>query len=79
MSTAALNNLWTYIESMSLSNRSKQWLADKLIESKTNSKKEAQAQLVRESLQRAWSEVQEMKRNNYAGAQTLDEFLDELD
>ena len=78
MSTAALNNLWTYIESMSLSNRSKQWLADKLIESKTP-KKEAQAKYMRESLQRAWSEVKEMKRNNYVGAQTLDEFLDELD
>lgn len=37
MSTAALNNLWIYIQSMALSDRNKQWLADRLIESKTKS------------------------------------------
>lgn len=36
MSTAALNNLWIYIQSMALSDRNKQWLADRLIESKTS-------------------------------------------
>ena len=36
MSTAALNNLWMYIQGMALSDRSKQWLADRLIESKTS-------------------------------------------
>ena len=55
------------------------WLADKLIESKKKSKKEAQAQHVRESLQRALDEVKEMKKKNYEGVQTMDEFLAELD
>lgn len=31
-------NLWNYILGMSLSDRNKQWLADRLIESKTNTK-----------------------------------------
>lgn len=35
MSTAALNNLWAYIQGMALSDSNKQWLADRLIESKT--------------------------------------------
>lgn len=35
MSTAALNNLWAYIQGMALSDSDKQWLADRLIESKT--------------------------------------------
>lgn len=50
-----------------------------LIESKKQSKKETQAQYVRESLQRAWDEVKEMKKKNYEGVQTMDEFLAELD
>lgn len=79
MTSTALNNLWAYIDSISLSDRNKQWLADKLIESKKQSKKETQAQYVRESLQRALDEVKEMKKKNYEGVQTMDEFLAELD
>ena len=40
MSTIALKNLWSYIESMGLSNRNKDWLAGKIIESKTRSVEE---------------------------------------
>ena len=32
MSTAALNNLWTYIKGLSLSYSDRQWLAEHLIE-----------------------------------------------
>lgn len=39
MSNAALTNLWNYIQSMALSDRNKQWLADRLIESKSAAKK----------------------------------------
>lgn len=38
MSNTALTNLWNYIQSMSLSDRNKQWLADRLIESKSSAK-----------------------------------------
>ncbi|MBQ9363698.1 MAG: hypothetical protein IJT97_09835 [Bacteroidaceae bacterium] len=34
MSTVALNNLWDYLQSLALSNSNKDWLANKLIESK---------------------------------------------
>lgn len=40
MSNAALTNLWNYIQGMALSDRNKQWLADRLIESKTKEKNE---------------------------------------
>lgn len=40
MSNAALTNLWNYIQGMSLSDRNKQWLADRLIESKKSAKKQ---------------------------------------
>lgn len=33
MNTTTINSLWTYLQSLSLSNRNKQWLAEKLIES----------------------------------------------
>lgn len=33
MNTATINSLWGYLQSLSLSNRNKQWLAEKLIES----------------------------------------------
>lgn len=38
MTTVALNNLWTYIESLNLSARNRKWLADKLTESATKEK-----------------------------------------
>ena len=38
MSNTALINLWNYIQSMSLSDSNKQWLADRLIESKSSAK-----------------------------------------
>ena len=33
MTTIQLNNLWTYLQSLSLSGRNKKWLADRLVES----------------------------------------------
>ena len=38
MSNTALTNLWNYIQSMSLSDSNKQWLADRLMESKSSAK-----------------------------------------
>ena len=32
MKTAALNNLWTYIQTLSLTKKNREWLAGKLIE-----------------------------------------------
>ena len=33
MSTTAMNNLWNYLQGLSLSSRNKRWLAERLIES----------------------------------------------
>jgi len=35
MNAATINGLWAYLQTLSLSNRNKQWLADKLVESMT--------------------------------------------
>ena len=78
MTNIALNNLWTYIESMSLSNRNKQWLADKLIESKTENKREAQERYVRESLTRAFDELKEAKMSGRK-LQSADDLLNEME
>lgn len=37
MGTTQIEGLWAYIQTLSLSNRNKQWLADKLLESKKES------------------------------------------
>lgn len=78
MTTTALKGLWTFIESMSLSDRNKQWLADRLIESKKESTKAAQERYVRESLTRAF---REMKEAHASGQQLPDahKLFDELD
>ena len=36
MTTLALNNLWTYLQGLPLSQKDRKWLADKLIMSKDN-------------------------------------------
>lgn len=61
MSTLALNKLWEYIQVLALSNQNKDWLAQKLIESKC---KEEDATKEREeklySLFGAWADDVEM-------------------
>ncbi len=36
MNAVSLNNLWTYIQGLSLTASNRKWLAEKLIESETN-------------------------------------------
>lgn len=40
MTTFALNNLWTYIQGLSLTSRDRDWLANKLINANANAKSE---------------------------------------
>ena len=54
MTTFALNNLWTYIEGLSLKKKDREWLASKLIEPKADDAKTArQKAYVKETLTRA--------------------------
>ena len=78
MTTYALNNLWTYIEGLSLKKKDREWLASKLIEPKADDAKTArQKAYVKETLTRALKEVEAAKREGRE-LQTVDEFLKEL-
>ena len=78
MTTFALNNLWTYIEGLSLKKKEREWLASKLIEPQAGDAKTArQKAYVKETLTRALKEVEAAKREGRE-LQTVDEFLKEL-
>lgn len=78
MTTAALNNLWTYLQGLSLSQKDRNWLAGKLIEpTADNAKTAKQKAYVKESLTRALKEVEAAKREGHK-LQTLDDFIKEL-
>lgn len=78
MTTAALNNLWTYLQGLSLSQKDRNWLAGKLIEPTADDAKTAkQKAYVKESLTRALKEVEAAKSEGHK-LQTLDEFIKEL-
>ena len=72
-----MNNLWTYIQGLSLSQRNRKWLADKLVEPIEDAKTARQKAYVKETLTRALKEVEQAKREGRK-LQTLDEFEDEL-
>lgn len=78
MSTVALNNLWTYIESMGLSARNRKWLADRLIEPSKADKTKKEATMVVDSFRRSMQEVKEAERNGKE-LQSLDSLLEELE
>ncbi len=78
MTTVALNNLWTYLQGLSLSQKDRNWLAGKLIEPTADDAKTAkQKAYVKESLTRALKEVEAAKREGHK-LQTLDDFIKEL-
>lgn len=78
MTTFALNNLWTYIEGLSLKQKDREWLASKLLEPKADDAKTAkQKAYVKETLTRALNEVKAAKREGRK-LQTVDEFIKEL-
>lgn len=78
MTTFALNNLWSYLQGLSLSQKDRNWLAGKLIEPTADDVKTAkQKAFVKESLTRALKEVEAAKLEGRK-LQTLDEFIQEL-
>lgn len=79
MTTSALNNLWSYLQGLSLAKADREWLAGKLLEpSVVDLKTRQQQEMVKESLTRALNEVKEAKREGRK-LHTLDEFLEELE
>lgn len=77
MTTVAMNNLWTYIQGLSLSQRNRKWLAEKLVAPTEDTRTAKQKAYVKESLTRALKGVEAAKREGRK-LQTLDEFLEEL-
>jgi hypothetical protein len=78
MTTVALQNLWTYINGLSLKRKDREWLANKLLEpTEVDAETKRQQAFVKESLTRAINEVKAAKRE---GRQltTLDDFIEEL-
>ena len=77
MTTVAMNNLWTYIQGLSLSQRNRKWLADKLVEPLEDTKTAQQKAYVKETLTRALKEVEQAKRGEIK-MMTEEEFLEDL-
>ncbi|MBR6320326.1 MAG: hypothetical protein IKR50_07805 [Prevotella sp.] len=79
MTTFALNNLWSYLQGLSLAKAEREWLAGKLLEpSAVDMKTRQQQEMVKESLTCALNEVKAARREGRK-LQTLDEFLEELE
>lgn len=72
-----MNNLWSYIQGLSLSQRNRKWLADKLVEPVEDTKTARQKAFVKESLYRALDEVKRAKRGEIK-MMTEEEFLEDL-
>jgi|GEM_PF-1748247 len=53
MTTLALNSLWNYIQSLSLSASNKKWLAERLLESNAANKTDASGELSEEDAELA--------------------------
>ena len=78
MTTVALNNLWTYINGLSLKQKERKWLANKLLEPvEVDAKTKRQQELVKESLTRAINDVKAAKREGRK-LKTLDALIEEL-
>lgn len=77
MTAGQLNNLWSYIQGMSLKKKDREWLAGKLIEPVDDTKTEQQKAFVKESLYRALDEVERAKRGEIK-MMTEEEFLEDL-
>lgn len=77
MSTAQMEGLWQFLQTLSLSKSNKQWLADHLT-MPTETIETPNQKYVRESLTRAFAEVRSAEKEG-RNLQSLDEFILELE
>lgn len=78
MSNAALTNLWNYIQSMSLSDRNKQWLADRLLESKSSVKANTEKNALDAKIEQARQEIRKGECTICRSKEELNAFLEAL-
>ena len=74
--SASMESLWQYIQSLSLSNRNREWLADKLLEGTSRDKKAEETEYIskEEVLEMIDSGLKDMKAGR---TQTLEDFMRE--
>ncbi|MBO4373392.1 MAG: hypothetical protein J5826_10705 [Bacteroidales bacterium] len=78
MTTFALNNLWNYIQGLTLARSDREWLAGKLMEPSADEiETKSQQEFVKDSLYRALDEVKEAKRGGKQ-LMTEEEFFERL-
>lgn len=78
MTNVALNNLWTYLNGLSLKQKDREWLAKKLLEqTEVDAETKRQQEFVKESLIRAFDEVKCAKRGE-TKMMSLEDFEEEL-
>ena len=74
----ALNNLWTYINGLSLKQEDRKWLANKLLEpTEVDAETMHQQEFVKESITRTINEVRAAKRGEVK-MMTLEDFEEKL-
>lgn len=78
-----MQGLWTLIESMSLSDRNKKWLSDKLIESTPARKqvRSAEDQRILDGFREAlveWNEVKAGRAKTYSFDESIEEIRQQL-
>ncbi len=75
MNAVSMNNLWTYLQGLSLTASNRKWLAERLIEPE---KKEVMSdQEIKEGLTEAFSQLDALKRGK-AKTRSAEELLYEL-
>lgn len=78
MTSFALNNLWNYIDGLSLKKKDREWLANKLVNPTADDPKTArQKAYVKETLTRALKEAKAAQRGEIE-LTSEEEFLEEL-
>lgn len=78
MSNTALTNLWNYIQSMSLSDRNKQWLAERLLESTSSAKAKAEKIALDAKIEQARQEIRNGECTTCRSKEELNAFLEAL-
>ncbi|MBR1468564.1 MAG: surface protein [Prevotella sp.] len=75
MNTVSMNNLWNYLQGLSLTANNRKWLADRLIENSTDCAMSDTE--IREGLNHAFTQLNELKAGKRK-SRSVEELLYEL-
>ncbi|MBO5641040.1 MAG: hypothetical protein J5900_01215 [Prevotella sp.] len=77
MNTVAMNNLWTYLQGLSLTAKNKKWLSERLIEPKAVDKPVMTDEEIKEGLNLAFMHMKEVNEGKRL-TRDINELLNEL-